>query len=355
MEDRKKREIRHKDHRLIRNFAVTVGILGAASAVCLVLQQFVSTDTHVPLIFVLAVLCISRFTDGYVWGVAASVVAVIGVNYVFTYPYFKLNFTLTGYPLTFLVMLAVSLSVCTLTTRIKKQEQIRLEIEKEKTRVGLLRAVSHDIRTPLTSIVGASSAILENDRVLTEEEKQTLLSDIRQEAEWLNRMVENLLSVTRLDSGNGELRKSEELLEEVIGSAVTRFEKRLSGVEISVRIPEEPLLISVDPILIEQVLINLMDNAVSHGETTTVIRISAEAQGDVLSVSVCDNGQGFPEDILTHLFDGTLPLRENDRDAHSGMRIGLSVCRSIIKAHGGALSVKNLPEGGAGAFFTIPL
>lgn len=105
-----------------------------------------------PLLFVLAVLFISRFTDGYIYGLVASMVAVVGVNYVFTYPYFEFNFTITGYPLTFLSMLAVSISVGTLTTQIKQQEQIKLEVEKEKMRANLLRAVSHDIRTPLTSL-----------------------------------------------------------------------------------------------------------------------------------------------------------------------------------------------------------
>ena len=109
-----------------KNLAITIGILTAASAICFILQGFVTTDTHVPLIFVLAVLCISRFTEGYRFGLAASVLAVFGVNYVFTYPYFKFNFTLTGYPLTFLVMLMVSVIVSTLTTQIKQQEEIRL-------------------------------------------------------------------------------------------------------------------------------------------------------------------------------------------------------------------------------------
>ena len=129
-----------------KNGLITVCVLGIAAVIALFLQQFVTTDTHVPLLFVLAVLCVSRFTDGYVYGIVASMAAVIGVNYVFTYPYFAINFTLTGYPLTFVTMLAVSVSVSALTTQTRQQEQIRLEAEKEKMRGNLLRAVSHDIR-----------------------------------------------------------------------------------------------------------------------------------------------------------------------------------------------------------------
>ena len=145
---------------------ITIVIMGISFLFCLPLQQLADTDTHVPLLFVLAVLLVSRYTDGYKYGIFASFVAVVGVNYAFTYPYFALNFTIAGYPLTFLVMLIVSAVVSTLTTQIKQQEHIRMEAEKEKMRGNLLRAVSHDIRTPLTSIVGSASGILENYKML---------------------------------------------------------------------------------------------------------------------------------------------------------------------------------------------
>ena len=151
-----------KQHTVIKNSLITAGILGAATGFCFLIQEAAESDTHVPLLFVLAVLFISRFTDGYIYGIVASMIAVVGVNYVFTYPYFAIDFTITGYPVTFIAMLAVACSVSALTTQIKKQEQIRLEAEKEKMRGNLLRAVSHDIRTPLTSIMGAASVVLEN-------------------------------------------------------------------------------------------------------------------------------------------------------------------------------------------------
>ena len=320
--------------------------------ICFLLQQIVTTDTHVPLIFVLAVLCVSRFTDGYACGIIASVIAVIEVNYIFTFPYFKLNFTITGYPLTFLVMLAVSVIVSTLTTQIKKQEQLRLEAEKERMRGNLLRAVSHDIRTPLTSIVGASSAILENYDRLEEQEKIRLISDIRQEGEWLNRIVENLLSVTRISGNSSGILKNEELVEEVLESAVQKFRKRNPFVSIQVDIPADPLLVPMDPILIEQVLINLMDNSVIHGKAT-VIRLNAEEKADHILISVRDNGKGIDPSMFPHLFDGSLPLQNGENESE-GMKIGLSVCNSIIRSHEGTLRAKNLSEGGAEVSFTIP-
>ena len=187
-------------HTRIGNMAITAAILAATSGLSYLLHRVSNSDFHVPMLFVLAVLFISLLTDGYVYGIIASMAAVIGVNYIFTYPYFALNFTITGYPMTFLTMLAVSICVSALTTRIKKQEQIRLEVEKEKTRANLLRAISHDIRTPLTSIVGSASGILENQKVLTQEREMELVQDIKDEAvNDLNLRIAKILKKTPME------------------------------------------------------------------------------------------------------------------------------------------------------------
>ena len=197
----RKQSPEQKGRTILRNILITVGIMGAATIVCLALQHFSEADTHVPLLFVLAVVIVARFTEGYVYGILSAMAAVVLVNYVFTYPYFELNFSITGYPLTFVVMLATAVMVSALTTQIKWQEQIRLEVEKEKTRANLLRAVSHDIRTPLTSIQASASGILDNYDALGRQEKVELLEGIRDESRWLIRMVENLLSITRINGG----------------------------------------------------------------------------------------------------------------------------------------------------------
>ena len=339
---------------IIRDLFITAGILTAASGICFVLSRFVSTDMHVPLIFVLAVLFISRLTKGYAYGLAASVIAVFGVNYAFTYPYFHFNFTLTGYPLTFLVMLTVSLIVSALTTQIKKQDEMKLEIEKEKLKGNLLRAVSHDLRTPLTSIVGSVQVILDDDEALDAADKKALLIDIQQDALWLNRMVENLLSVTRISDGSPELHKKEELIEEVIASAVLRFEKRNPKVTVRAEIPEDPILLPMDPILIEQVIMNLLDNAARHGGNTDTIIVKAEDQKDSVRISVTDNGQGISPKILPKLFEDSLLLQEGANETRGSMRIGLSVCRSIIKAHQGSIWAENAESGGARVTFELP-
>lgn len=339
-----------------KNLSITAGILAAASGFTLLLNSFVSSDTHVPLLFVLAILFISRFTEGYIYGIVASVAAVIEVNYIFTYPYFEFNFTITGYPLTFVTMLAVSLSVSALTTQIKQQEQIRLEVEKEKMRANLMRAVSHDIRTPLTSIMGSASGIIENHKVLSEEKQLELLHDIKEEAQWLIRIVENLLSVTRMSGENTKLNTEEEVAEEVISSAVMKFCKRFPDEKVEVKMPEEMLLVPMDGVLIEQVLVNLLENSVLHGKTVSLIQIIVTHEPGKMIVSVEDDGQGIKESVLPVMFEGKLSSEDGEEyDSKRNMGIGLSVCKSIVSAHKGGMKAENRKEGGARVMFWLPM
>ena len=341
--------------RTLRNILITLTILAAAAVICFFLQQSVGTEAHAPLLFVLAVLFISRFTDGYGYGIFSAMAAVIAVNYIFTYPYFAFNFTITGYPLTFLVMLAVALSVSALTTQIKNQEKLRLESEKEKMRANLLRAVSHDIRTPLTSIAGSASVILENQDALSQDKVMELVANIKEEAQWLVRMVENLLSITRMNAENAKIDKQEELAEEVISAAVSKFKKRFPGIETEVYVPDEILLVPMDATLIEQVLVNLLENSVIHGRTTSRIRIQVSKQEETAVFSVEDNGEGIEESVLPVIFDGNLVARGESSDNKRNMGIGLSVCKSIIKAHRGNMRAENREEGGARMIFTLPM
>lgn len=341
--------------RTLRNILITLTILAAATVICFFLQQSVGTEAHTPLLFVLAVLFISRFTDGYGYGIFSAMAAVIAVNYIFTYPYFAFNFTITGYPLTFLVMLAVALSVSALTTQIKNQEKLRLESEKEKMRANLLRAVSHDIRTPLTSIAGSASVILENQDALSQDKVMELVANIKEEAQWLVRMVENLLSITRMNAENAKIDKQEELAEEVISAAVSKFKKRFPGIETEVYVPDEILLVPMDATLIEQVLVNLLENSVIHGRTTSRIRIQVSKQEEMAVFSVEDNGGGIEESVLPVIFDGNLVARGESSDNKRNMGIGLSVCKSIINAHRGNMRAENREEGGARMIFTLPM
>ena len=338
-----------------RDLLVSAAILLCATGACALLHQTADTiDGFASPVYVLAVLLISRFTSGYLFGLIAAVLGVIGVNYVFTYPYMAFNFTISGYPLTMFTFLVVSLVTSTLTTKTKEQDRLRMENEKVKMRADLLRSVSHDIRTPLTSIMGATSAILENP-ALSPAEQQSLLVDVRDDAQWLIRVVENLLSITRIGNESAKITKEPEAAEEVLDEAVRKFRKRFPAVSVEVHVPDELLLVPMDAILIMQVLSNLMENAVFHGGTTKHIARSAQRDGPWARFYVQDNGQGIPPQKLHTLFSGALRCEDSSPgDGKRNMGLGLSVCMAIIRAHGGTLEAKNL-ESGAEFSFCLPL
>ena len=205
-----------------RDLLVMLAALCVAGVAVVWVQRITGRiDGVAMLIFMLAVFVTSMYTDGYLWGVLASLASVLAVNFAFFTPYFAFNFTLPENLFSGLVMLAVSIMTSTLTTRVKKQEQLRMETEREKMRANLLRAVSHDLRTPLTSIYGACSTVTENYDSLGKEQALKLLREACEDAQWLNRMVENLLSVTRFDGEQVTVKKTptvlEELLEELRG------------------------------------------------------------------------------------------------------------------------------------------
>ncbi len=338
------------------DFGVFISLLVVATILCYFLRKIDDSDVYVALIFELTVVLVSRFTDGYLFGLLSSVVGVIGINYIFTFPYYQLNFTISGYPLTFLVMLIVSVVVSTLTTQIKQQEKIRAEAEKEKMRGNLLRAVSHDIRTPLTSIVGGVSTLLDSGDQLDEATRTQLLENIRDESNWLVSVVENLLSVTRMTGEQTKIKKEMEAGEEVLSAAAMKIKKHYPDIDVSVHAPQELLMIPMDVILIEQVLINLMENAIQHGGTTTRVELQLQKDGERARFEVADDGQGIAREVFPKLFKGYLSHDEElTADGRRNMGIGLSVCMSIVQAHGGTMQAENRETGGALFSFTLPL
>lgn len=498
----KKRKSFHISRCNMMDFIKTFVILLVAAGVSILLVRLSNSSANVAAVFTLAVLLVAWLTEGFGWGIFASVIGVFAVNYAFTAPYYQFNFTSAGYPIIFVSLLLISVITSATTENVKRQarrakasehsmrslydfsqklanasdtdrmiqltmqylhEQLNtpvLYIEKpdsivqnqelvygeigkfvsdsieqsavsecfekgsdtgagtmispfarfhyipltcaekmlgcigllwqdkqvepeelehvrailsqtgismerqmlteernraavaadrESMRSNLLRSISHDLRTPLTGIIGASAAIVENGDQIGRAETQKLASDIHEDAEWLLRMVENLLSVTRV-SQITELKKSVEAAEEVIGEAVVRCKKRFSDAQIRVQLPEEMLFVPMDVTLIVQVLINLIENAIRYAGTP--VDITLRRVDNMAEFSVRDFGPGIAEDQRTTLFQSSQVQSTNMR---SGLGIGLTLCRSIITAHGGTICETNHPDGGAQFVFTLPL
>lgn len=338
----------------------TLFILFLATAACVILRVLDPKDDYVAavqVIYGLAAFMVARFTDGFLYGIVAAVAGILLTNFIFTYPYFAFNFTLPGYPITILCALVVSVTTSTMTARIKAQNQLQLEAEREKMRSNLLRAVSHDLRTPLTSILGASSAILENDSAITADERKTLLRGICDDAEWLVGLVENLLTVTRVDGTAGAaLKKTPEAAEEIVAESVAQFRKRFPQRTVSASVPDELLMVPMDAMLIKQVILNLLENVAYHTPPQTKAWLSVSRDGMNACFSVRDDGPGIASERLEHIFDGMFQRDQaNQADTHRSMGIGLSVCSSIVKAHGGSMTARNTSQGGAEFTFALPL
>lgn len=235
-----------------------------------------------------------------------------------------------------------------------RQSHMRIDAEKEKMRSTLLRSISHDLRTPLTSMLGASSTILEQD-ALDEKTVKTLVADIKENTQWLIRMVENILLITKISGADLQVTKTPEAAEEVVAHAVAIVRRRFPDYYYHVDIPDEFLLVPMDAMLISQVLINLMENAVKSAPKGSLILVNLKKNGAFAQFSVIDNGRGIPPRILENLFDIHDPRSEPAVDGARGMGMGLSICKTIIKAHDGSIAGGNRAGGGARFSFKLPM
>lgn len=339
--------------KIIKKILVTAAVLAVCFGFCLILHTQFDNNTLIPAIFVLGTLLVSVLTNGYAYGIASALVGVLAVNYAFTFPYFSFCFFSSENILSAALLIVVSLITCDLTAKAKRQEKVKADGERERMRANLLRAVSHDLRTPLTAIYGVSSALLENRDAFSKEQQDKMLDGICQETQWLTRLVENLLSITRLDNPDVKIIKSPVVLEELVDSVLLKFAKRYPNQEILVDIPEEFVIIPMDAVLIGQVLINMLDNAVQHSMGMTELWLKVFVIGKKAVFEVGDNGCGIPSDRLRNIFKSNCDLGSRPSDGHGNAGIGLSVCASIIKAHGGEIGAENLKGGGAVFRFVI--
>ena len=238
----------------------------------------------------------------------------------------------------------------------KERIRSREEATQERYRGNLLRAISHDLRTPLAGIMGTSEMIM--DMTDKSDARYALADGIYKDADWLHALVENILSLTRLQDGRLTLHKEQEPVEEVIGAAVAAIEKRAPEREIAVHIPDEILMVPMDAKLIGQVLTNLLDNAVKHTQPEEEISVTAskDPQQQMAVFSVADRGTGIAAQDLPNIFQMFYTTKGKGPDAKRGIGLGLAICESIVTAHGGTISAQNREDGKGAVFtFTLPL
>ncbi len=239
----------------------------------------------------------------------------------------------------------------------EEQQEIKVMINAEKVKNSFLRSVSHDLRTPLTGIIGASSTLLEEGKRIPYDVQTKLIEGIHNDSQWLLNMIKNILFITKLQKNNMMIGKSEEIVEEVIEEAVLTFRKRFPNAKITVKQPENIILLPMDVMLISQVLINILENTQRHAKgQRSDVAIEVREMDNFVGFIITDTGPGIEPKLLPLLFNFTVTSEKNPySDSMRDLGIGLSICKTIIKSHGGEIYASNRPEGGAQFMFTIPL
>lgn len=347
-----------RTHSIIRDGGRAAGILIAATLVGLLFSGLKIPEANIIAVYILGVLIISIITSSWMYSFLASVISVLAFNFLFTVPRFTLRAYDPSYPVTFGIMFLVALITGSLASRMKEyareSAQAAMQIEKEQLRADLLRSISHDLRTPLTSISGNASNLLSNENEFSQETRMQIYGDIYDDSLWLIKLVENLLSVTRIEDGRMDLRMSAELMDEVIAEAMRHTDRNRAGRKIEVSSDEEFILGKMDARLIVQVVINLVDNAVKYTPEGAQIRIHTGKKDGMVVVSVSDTGPGIPDEQKSKVFDMFYTGTNRAADGRRSLGLGLGLCRSIIRAHGGEIWVSDNKPQGAVFTFTLP-
>jgi two-component system sensor histidine kinase KdpD len=286
--------------------------------------------------------------------VVASALSVVAYDVFFIAPHYTFSVHDQRHLLTFAIMFAVGLVISHLALRIRRQEKeaeaATLRVRTEEIRSSLLSAVSHDLRTPLAAITGAGTTLRDGGD-LSAHERRELLDTLCEEAERLERLVANLLDMTRLEAGALEVKREWVPVEELVGSALSRIEGRIDGRPITTEIPSDLPLAPVDPVLFEHALVNLLENALKYTPAGSPIEIAARRAGGGIELELADRGPGLPEPaeplfekFVRHAPHGT-----------GGVGLGLPIARGIARAHGGDVVAENRPGGGARFVLNLPL
>jgi K+-sensing histidine kinase KdpD len=348
-------------------YFISIAAVAICSAISILLRSHLAL-TNFAIVYILGVVAVSVRCSRRP-ALLNAFLTVAAFYYFCVPPFDSFRIEDDSYFITLFGMLTVALVTSTLTGKIRNQaaeaiqreEQTRelfrlrqeaeVEVQNERTRNALLSAVSHDIKTPLASIYGAATSLLEEEARLDPTARRELVESISDEAERLNRVVTNLLEMTRLNAGLRPVRDWYPL-EEIIGSALTRLEKLLSGRQITASVSPDLPLVYVDGVLLEQVFVNLLENVAKYTPENTQVKIVAQSSDGRITVSIEDQGPGFAAGDEAHLFD---KFFRGKVEGVRGVGLGLAICKAIVEIHEGTITAANAPRGGAMVRFELPV
>jgi two-component system, OmpR family, sensor histidine kinase KdpD len=359
-------------------YLATLGVVGICSLLGWGTSALGLTSANVVMIF-LAGVATAAACFGRGPSIAAAIASVVVFDFFFVHPRFSLLASDAQYFVVLAVMLGIGLLISELTARLQTQlrqarererktvelarerdqslieaHEAQMLVQSEQTRNSLLSAVSHDLRSPLAMIAVTASSLLEDTGDENRSAKREMLQTIVDESHWLSRQVDNLLDMARLDSGAVSLNCDWHVLEEMVGVSIARLRPELKGYDVRVSLPVDFPLLWVADSLFEQMLVNLLENAIRYTPLGSRIEIAARRCGNQAEITIADNGTGLPPGSEAKVFDKFFRGASVVDDGQRGIGLGLTICRGIARAHGGDIRAANRPEGGAEFTITIP-
>jgi two-component system sensor histidine kinase KdpD len=335
------------------NYFYALGIISLCSIACFILHPYF-VESNLIMVYLLGVTVVAL--RGQVGpSIVASVLSVLSYDFFILPPVFSFSVQDVQYVFTLIVMLVVAHIISHLTIHVRRQAEMRrqsqVDAENEHFRNILLASISHDLRTPLTAIMGSASSLLQPNVNLSEDIKHELIKNIYDESDRLNHLVNNILKMIRLEGGMVQLSKQLHALDDIIGSALNQLELSLANRIVTVNVPKPTPLIALDEVLITQVFINLIENALKFTPTDSPIEMTVCFLAQEVIVSIADHGPGIPADEIDKIFDKF--YRGQTQDS-KGMGLGLAICKGIIQAHHGNIAAESRAEGGTQIRFTLP-
>jgi two-component system sensor histidine kinase KdpD len=337
-----------------RGYAAGVLLVGAATSVGVLGRRQLALPDFVMLYLLTIMVAATVFGRGP--SLVASTLSVLAYDFFFIPPFFTFVVDDQRHLLTFAMMFVVGLVISGLAQRVRRHEREAtaavLRARTEEMRSALLSAVSHDLRTPLAAITGAATTLREGSRGGTAPDQADLLDTICEEAERLERLVRNLLDMTRLESGSLVVKREWVPLEEIVGAALTRLDAQLVGRPVRAALPSDLPLLSVDAILLEQVFVNLLENAGKYTPANSALDLTARVANQTLVIEVADRGPGLPPGGEARIFE---KFYRGQPAGPPGAGLGLAICRGIVHAHGGTIVAEQRDGGGALFRIVLPL
>lgn len=341
---------------ILKYTARSIAILAAASGLSVILKQAGIGKENILMMYIVGVLLITVCTSGYFYGAAGAVISVLVFNYFFTVPLHTFAIMNQNDVVLMVFFLMTAFIASTLTVRFRTQmkiaEDTKAQMERERLKSSMLRSISHDFRTPLTGIIG-DCGLLEEAEELDDSVRRELAGDIQEQAVWLMKMVENILSMTKIDNGQFQIEKQPEVVDDIIYEAAVHVIGLREKRKFEVLLPNDLVVAPMDGKMMVQVMINLLDNAVKHTLEGGKISVKVTFEEQKVFFSVEDDGDGIAEEIKEQVFDEFVSRSDGKEDGQRGIGLGLAICKAVVEAHGGQIYAENKEEGGARFVFWL--